>query len=374
MKIFVNATANDDRGPLSLTQDFLRDMVENNQYLKDKNIHLYVLVSKKELEYYNSDNLVVKYDCLPKKSFFHKYYYERVFIPEIMIKEGYDVYLSLQNTSIKKGRYKQVVLIHSPLPFENLRLGDIDYKIYFKYRVLLRNLLKLQCKSIDNIIVQTHWMKKSIEKLGFKRRIEVVRPNSRLIINKEHINNAWFKKIASDKNIKLIYPTNRDRYKNNRRLIKSVEEHNKKCSNSRRITLYLTIDGPDTDSIKYIGKVDYNHMYNLYKLMDALVFPSLTETLGLPLLEAEQLGLPRIVADREYARDVCKAKAYYFNPLSIQSIELSINSFISHINEEKKQIDSYEPSQTSSYLNYIEVIEKSFTAEYHSGKNMEKII
>jgi len=44
----------------------------------------------------------------------------------------------------------------------------------------------------------------------------------------------------------------------------------------------------------------------------ALVMPSLAETLGLPLLEALDVGCPIAAADLSYARDVCEDAAVYF--------------------------------------------------------------
>jgi glycosyltransferase involved in cell wall biosynthesis len=52
---------------------------------------------------------------------------------------------------------------------------------------------------------------------------------------------------------------------------------------------------------------------------DALIFPSLTESFGLPLLEARAAGTPIIAAERDYVRDVC-APAETFDPLSARSI------------------------------------------------------
>ncbi|KAK3582584.1 hypothetical protein CHS0354_024138 [Potamilus streckersoni] len=50
----------------------------------------------------------------------------------------------------------------------------------------------------------------------------------------------------------------------------------------------------------------HREIFRFYKSVNALVFPSLVETFGLPLLEAAMFGLPVLVADLPYAREVLK--------------------------------------------------------------------
>lgn len=59
---------------------------------------------------------------------------------------------------------------------------------------------------------------------------------------------------------------------------------------------------------------------------DALIFPSLIESFGLPLLEARAAGTPIIAAERDYVRDVC-APAETFDPLSARSIADAVRRF-----------------------------------------------
>ncbi|MEH7250371.1 glycosyltransferase, partial [Neobacillus niacini] len=320
MKILVNATANNSRGPLSLTKNFLLDMKENQKFLKHNNIFLHVLVSKRELVDFSTKNVEIIYNGTPKKSFFHKYYFEHLFLPKYLNENDFDWYLSLQNTSIKKGDYYQCALVHTSLPFETLSFKDIEIKNYLKYKLLLRNMLKLQKNNMNIVIVQTKWIKEELEKLSFHQTIKVLRPNSNDIktLDKK-ISKELEAKIIEGSNIKLFYPTNIEKYKNNNTLIKAVENFNK-INKDSKVTLYLTLDGQDKRGVKYIGRVPYESIYNIYKSMDALIFPSMTETLGLPLLEAKQCNLPILVSDRKYSREVCDESAYYFDPTSVESI------------------------------------------------------
>jgi glycosyltransferase involved in cell wall biosynthesis len=48
--------------------------------------------------------------------------------------------------------------------------------------------------------------------------------------------------------------------------------------------------------------------------VDALFFPSLAESYGLPLVEAMVMGLPVVCADLPYAHWLCADQALYFDP------------------------------------------------------------
>ena len=57
--------------------------------------------------------------------------------------------------------------------------------------------------------------------------------------------------------------------------------------------------------IECIGYIDQKELLNYYLEVDALLFLSLEESYGLPLIEAMYFNLPIIVPDLEYARYLC---------------------------------------------------------------------
>ena len=60
----------------------------------------------------------------------------------------------------------------------------------------------------------------------------------------------------------------------------------------------------------------------------ALMFPSLIESLGLPLIEANALSKPIIASNFQYVKDVC-FPIKTFNPYSAESIAKAIIDFLS---------------------------------------------
>ena len=65
-----------------------------------------------------------------------------------------------------------------------------------------------------------------------------------------------------------------------------------------------------------LGYVDDQNLIKAYVTADALVLPSVAETVGMPTLEAMSLGTPVLVADRPYAHDICEDAALFFDPNS----------------------------------------------------------
>ncbi|MSQ71294.1 MAG: glycosyltransferase [Betaproteobacteria bacterium] len=65
----------------------------------------------------------------------------------------------------------------------------------------------------------------------------------------------------------------------------------------------------------------------LYATADALIYPSLMESFGLPLLEAAEAGIPILAAERDYVRDVV-SPAESFDPDSEVSIARAVRRFL----------------------------------------------
>ena len=66
----------------------------------------------------------------------------------------------------------------------------------------------------------------------------------------------------------------------------------------------------------------------LYANSRALIFPSKSESFGLPLVEAANMGLPIIAAELDYVRDVC-IPVQTFDPDSPVSIARAVRRFLS---------------------------------------------
>jgi hypothetical protein len=79
-----------------------------------------------------------------------------------------------------------------------------------------------------------------------------------------------------------------------------------------------------------LGSLQHNNILRAYKSSQALIFPSYSESFGLPLIEAGSLDMPIIASEMDFVRDVCNPKET-FDPHSPLSI---CNAVLRFMNEE----------------------------------------
>ena len=79
-----------------------------------------------------------------------------------------------------------------------------------------------------------------------------------------------------------------------------------------------------------------NEILDLYNHSTALIYPSLFESYGLPLVEASQYKIPVLASELDYVRDILDP-VETFDPKSAKSIARSLKRFLK-IKEEKTKI------------------------------------
>lgn len=131
----------------------------------------------------------------------------------------------------------------------------------------------------------------------------------------------------------LLYIGTRDNHKNFSNLAKAFVGINKDvilvCTGKPFTDVeneYLTRLGiKDRVCQKFVSDED---LQNLLCNATALIYPSIMEGFGLPILEAFRCGCPVIVSDIMCFHEVAGNAADYFNPLDIDSIAQTINKTI----------------------------------------------
>jgi glycosyltransferase involved in cell wall biosynthesis len=132
----------------------------------------------------------------------------------------------------------------------------------------------------------------------------------------------------------FIYVADGEAHKNHRKLI---EAWSLLAQEGLRPSLALTLSARDRALAAWIAEraqrdgldvVDlgvrpHAQVAELYASASALIFPSLGESFGLPLVEARQAGLPILAAELDYVRDVCEP-AETFDPMSSVSIARAV--------------------------------------------------
>lgn len=179
--------------------------------------------------------------------------------------------------------------------------------------------IKLFINKVEVIGCQTTEMQRLL-KLNFRR-------SALLLPFYEEIK---FDSTPCKKEFDFFYPASSDSHKNNVRLLKAVA----KALEHVKFKIALTIDGRNPQLLKMIdqinssynehpilnlGVLSHEEVLNVYSRTKALLFPSLKESLGLPLIEANQLGLKVLVSDLPYAHDVL-LNPVTFDPKEVDSI------------------------------------------------------
>lgn len=76
-----------------------------------------------------------------------------------------------------------------------------------------------------------------------------------------------------------------------------------------------------------LGELPRGQVLKLYQSAGALIYPSTSESFGLPLLEAAATGLPIVAAELDYVRDVV-TPVETFDPVSAVSIARAVRRFL----------------------------------------------
>jgi glycosyltransferase involved in cell wall biosynthesis len=142
-------------------------------------------------------------------------------------------------------------------------------------------------------------------------------------------------KVSCQKKYDFIYVASGEPHKNHRRLIGAFVLLAKAgLYPSLCLTLDTYADAPliiwiDSQVNQYglkvanLGLVSHDRLASLYRESRALVYPSILESFGLPLIEAQRYGLDIVAAELDYVRDVA-VPSQTFDPNSSVSISRAI--------------------------------------------------
>jgi glycosyltransferase involved in cell wall biosynthesis len=117
----------------------------------------------------------------------------------------------------------------------------------------------------------------------------------------------------------LFYPASFYPHKNHQFILDYISSYND-VNNYIKSFIFTTKNIFNNSLIDELGILTPEQCYEKYKSSDALIFPSLMESYGLPLIEAMYMKLPIIVSDLDYAKWLCEDQAIYFNPTDIVSL------------------------------------------------------
>jgi glycosyltransferase involved in cell wall biosynthesis len=126
----------------------------------------------------------------------------------------------------------------------------------------------------------------------------------------------------------LLYPANAWPHKNHERLFEAVALLRREHRDLRLVLTGQHADVPDYIDVR--GRVSQDELVDLYRRASALVFPSLYEGFGQPVLEALACACPVACSDLAPLREVAGDSAVYFDPHDSESIAAATLEAIRH--------------------------------------------
>ena len=221
-------------------------------------------------------------------------------------------------------RGRQTVFVQTPLLTSGSRsqrkIGAVKY-------LIARGLFRFNAKFASAFIVQTEAMKRSLSETypHIRARIHVVGQPAPVWLLASGLRRTGAAR-KRDRGLRLFYPAADYPHKNHA-LLGQVEWGSEGAWPIAE--LVLTVDqnrnpNSDIEWIKCAGPLDSERVLSEYGAADGLLFLSLSESLGFPLLEAMSIGLPIICPDLPYARVLCGNEAIYFAPDEVLSLRAAV--------------------------------------------------
>lgn len=270
-----------------------------------------------------------------------------------------DLVLSLQNTYTYGLKCPQVVYVHQSLPFQHVKNFSMtrpgERRLAF-YQHVIGAIIKQSVCRADHVIVQTRWMRDAIlDQVNISNdRVSVIAPDLEDLSAYRHVGDP----VAGS----FFYPTADLSYKNNEVIYAACRLLREQGTD--HFTVRLTIDSSISDpNVEAIGRVSRERVMAELSC-STLIFPSLIESYGLPLVEARALGALILAADLPYARETLDGygNAYFFDPASPVQLAALMARALRHdlpvvCLDHKRQIR--EEEGTTGWSAVRKVIEKS---------------
>lgn len=264
-----------------------------------------------------------------KRSWLRRLWCEWFVLNRLSIQLKPDVWLSLHDMTPRVRARRQYVYCHNPAPFTDLpwrlRLKDRSFLLFSLFYAWL---YRINIHRNDAVIVQQSWLREEFQRRFGVRRVVVAHPRVSASPAETAVSKA-----ASDGPTRFFFPCLPRVHKNIELLGRCAEllESDRRWQGR----LVVTVDGTESTyarslvdtygalrSIEFIGAQKPAGMAAQYQACDALIFPSLLETWGLPLTEAKVRGIPILAAELPYARETvgdCDA-VQFFDPRDARAL------------------------------------------------------
>ena len=202
----------------------------------------------------------------------------------------------------------------------------MDYKIAL-FSKLTRFAYRFNVRKNRYLVVQQQWMREALGNL-------LKFPQDRIIVSSPSFSFPQIPVVERTGETVFFYPSTADCHKNFETFCAASALLENKIGNGRFRSV-ITLTGnenkyaswlynrfKDISSIEFRGFLPKEKLLNMYGSADCLVFPSRSETWGLPISEFKSTGKPMILADLPYSHETSKGsdKVAFFSPSDISAL------------------------------------------------------
>lgn len=277
------------------------------------------------------------------KNYIIRYLWKIFFFNKILKQNKCNLLLCLNG--VYHGLFKPTLLVNQNiLPFDNFAKNKYNFfsKLKFSFQKIA---LLISIKLHKNVIFTSYDFKNRIMQY-FKNKKKL---NVKVIYHGVRKGIKINKKDTKKNNIKLLFVSSFEKYKNHNKLFEAIEKDKEgrieltciggnNFSDLKRLNAKYNLNQLKINIIKCMS---YDKIFANYKNYDGLIFPSLAESFGLPVLEASINKIPILCSDLKVFKEIFKDGCFYFNPNNSKSILDKINYFKSlkknKINEKIKK-------------------------------------
>lgn len=362
MNICVAAPAIRTSGALSILNQFLVNIPYNSKY------KYFVFIDTKFVIIPNPN---IKYLFVDTTKWINRIIWDKNGIKKWSKRSNIevDLIISFQNIGVNfSENIPQLIYYHNVIPLLNKKWNFWikDERLFFFYKYFYPFFVKRSINAKTEVVVQLPFIKERfVKKFSIdESRVHIVRPDIHVSLKEKRETNC------QDNYIHLIYPATPFSYKNHIILVEAlniIKEVN--ATLLKQIRIHFTFDESDypiltreivknklQDSFLFDGMIPHDDLLLFYKSMTALLFPSCVESFGLPLLEAAGIGIPILVSDLPYARDVIgEYEGGYFIPSDDSAFWADK---IAQVCVDKREYQPLVQQNISNWESFFELIDK----------------